>query len=106
MKVKINNQTYTIKEVDDIGLISNESENIWGQCKYEDCEILIKKSLNLIRKKETLYHELTHAFMFEYGLSQANLTSEIVCDFIGAFGERMTEIVNKYFDKKQHTELS
>jgi len=104
MKVKINNVTYKILEVDDIGLHAEKTTNshTLGSCYYEKQEIYLKKDLNATRKYETLCHELTHAFMFEFGTSQVeNYNKEYICDFVGAFGKQIIDIANKYFKEKE-----
>ena len=86
MKVRVNKRDYKveIKEQDGIeGL---------GLTNYKKGTIEILKGIDKELTKSTIIHELTHAYLFEYGMPKEEYTLEDVCNFIGAYGE---EIINK-----------
>lgn len=64
MKVKIKDYEYTIVEVDDndANFIKDNELVLYGQTLYTKQLIKIYKDLSPKRKRETLIHELTHAF--------------------------------------------
>ena len=68
MKVKIKNYIYEIIEVDenDNDFFENGNLKLYGQTIYEKQLIKIYKNLPLTRKRDTLIHELTHAFFDVY----------------------------------------
>ena len=98
-KVKINNLEYTIEEVDEIGK-SDDGGTYSGQIDYIDQKILILKRLSKEQKKNTLRHELTHAFLWAYGFAQMeSLHYETICDFVGIYSEQIVKIANEYIEK-------
>jgi Zn-dependent peptidase ImmA (M78 family) len=104
MKVKINKAAYTIKELKDIlsyiGEDSNNGEKIvYGACSFEDRTVYIKRDLPKDLKKDTLIHELAHAFMFEFGHDNRSYNLEMVCNMFAAFGDTIVSITNKYMNK-------
>lgn len=59
----IGGTTYKIVEVE---VIDNDPM-IWGQTVYEKHQLLIKKGLDDVRKRQTIIHEMMHATFFESG---------------------------------------
>ena len=51
--------------------------------------------------KQTLMHELAHAFMFEYGFNGVELNEEILCDFISIYSEKIISISNKILKQRK-----
>lgn len=64
--------------------------------------IYIDKTLKEPDITNTLTHELSHAFMWEYGFYQVEFNHETVCDFIGIYARHIVEmtkfIINKLND--------
>lgn len=54
---------YKVVEVEQI----DHDPGIWGQTVYETHQIMIKKSLDDVRKRQTIIHEALHATFFESG---------------------------------------
>lgn len=99
MLVKINNLNYTLVEVDEIDK-SEDGKHTIGYTDYINQKILILKSLSEEQKIVTLRHELTHAFLWAYGFGSVceELPLEVVCDFVGIYGEEIVRIANKYME--------
>ena len=97
MDVKINSLNFKIIEVDEIDK-TDDGRYIIGYTNYVKQEILLMKSLSKEQKVVTLRHELTHAFLWAYGLSAMGeeLPLEVVCDFVGIYSGEIVEITNKY----------
>lgn len=102
MKVKIKNYEFTIIEVDntDEDFFKHDNQMLYGQTLYEEQLIKIYKYLNPIRKRETLIHELTHAFydiyLSSYHLKDKFDEEDIAC-FMATYSEDILKIVNDYF---------
>ena len=99
MKTKINNTTYTIKEVHDIHDYVEVDEQVWGATVFSVGLIFIEKHLIASVKRSTLIHELTHAFLMEHGMNHEHKSIEEVCDFMGAHADRIVGIADKYFER-------
>lgn len=101
MKFKVNYFEYEILELDSHDeRLKIDNDYHWGICSYKDRKIYINKDLNFINKKETLIHEVTHAFIEAYGFLQVNLTDEIVSDFVAAHIFNILRVINEYFKKE------
>ena len=105
MKFKINNTEWTIEEVDE-ATIKNEMENnneTLGVTLYKTQTImLLKDQANIIR---SLKHELTHAWLFEYGHNQnedKTFSYEDVCEIVASSNDFINEIVEQYKEKKRY----
>jgi uncharacterized protein YjaZ len=51
--------------------------------------ILVDMNLNKTDLINTVTHELTHAFMWEYGFAQVDFSHENICDFISVYGRNI-----------------
>lgn len=110
MKVKINNIYYRIIETNN----KNDKElwdrkgnelRLYGMCDNINGVIKIWEDLPYDRKRRTLTHELTHAFLNAYWDSfniKGKYDQEDMCSFVEAFGEDILKIVNEYFLEKEH----
>ena len=79
---------------------SDNELRIYGQTDYEKQLIRIYKDLSYQRKRDTLIHELTHAFHDVYLASQHikdKFVEEDVCCFMASYSEDILKIVNEYF---------
>lgn len=101
MKFTINNFEYEIVEVNkfDKNLKIEYNDYRWGICDYKQRKIYLWKNLSFINKKQTLIHEVTHAFIEAYGFYQVKFNNEIVCDFVAAHLDEIQKIINAYFVK-------
>lgn len=96
-KIKINSLNFKIIEVDEIEKTDDGRQTI-GYTDYINQKILLLRTLSFEQKINTLRHELTHAFLWAYGLGAMyeELPLEIVCDFVGIYSGEIVEIANKY----------
>lgn len=104
MKVKIKNYEYTIIEVDDTDedFMKDGKLQLYGQTIFSKQTIKIYKNLSPMRKRETLIHELTHAFFDVYLASyhiKDTFDEEDICCFMGTYSEDILKIVDNYFKK-------
>lgn len=99
MKVKIKNFTYNIIEVENFDDLPKNIEFACGNTNYVNQVIRIYKPLSKEQKRQTLIHELTHAFLWSYGFGQITeqIPIEIMCDFIGCYADEIIKITDKYF---------
>lgn len=102
MKIKIKDYNFNIVEVDDsdTDFVKDKDLVLYGQTIYPKQIIKIYKDLLPTRKRQTLIHELTHAFMDVYLASQHikdKFDEEDICCFIASYGEDILKIVNDYF---------
>lgn len=77
-----------------------------GCCDYVHHRIYIHKDLSLVQKVKTLKHELTHAIIEEYALSndEGQLSEEKVCDFMSIYGSEIESLTEHYFKYREQTE--
>ena len=62
--------------------------------------IYINKDMCQEQKIKTLKHELTHCYIWEYGLYNViDLNEEVVCDIVACINDFINEITSRY--KKQ-----
>ena len=104
MTFVINNQEWFVFEKDKSVLLDKyNSENedkatfAFGVTFYPEHEIWINKEMCLEQKIKTLKHELTHCFIFNYGLFNVpNFSEEMVCDLVSSINDFINEIVEKF----------
>lgn len=109
MKFKINNDEWTIREVDEAEMgYDMKNDYTLGVTEYKKQEIRLLK--NYKGKKRTLIHELIHVWLFEYGHNQHDkeFNFEDVCEIVASSNNFINEVVEKYFlenckDQKQET---
>lgn len=106
MKIKIKDYEYEIKEVDitEKDFQTDDGDvRLYGQTIYQEQVIKLYKDLPYQRKRNTLIHELTHAFHDVYLSSQHikdKFDEEDICCFMASYSEDILKIVDKYFDRK------
>jgi Zn-dependent peptidase ImmA (M78 family) len=102
-KIKIKDFTWKIYETENefCDLLYNYEEQRlvnYGITDYENQEITIWGKLPPERKRNTLIHELTHAFIDVYWQGHdKDYNEEEVCCFFGTYGEDILKVVNNYF---------
>lgn len=102
MEIMIKDYIYQIIEVDDTDtdFVRDNNLALYGQTIYEKQLIKIYKDLPPIRKRQTLIHELTHAFYDVYLSSyhiKDKFDEEDICCFMATYSEDILKIVNDYF---------
>lgn len=101
MKFKINNNTWEIIQKDKQTLLDKYRKEInedctfaFGVCIFPEHEIWINKDMCEEEKIKTLKHELTHCFIWEYGLGQVpHFTEEMVCDLVSSIHDFIDKIL-------------
>ena len=104
MEFKANNDLWKIIEQEKQILIDKyNSENeepcqyTFGVTIYPTHEIWINKEMCLEQKIKTLKHELTHCYIWEFGLYNVpNFNEEMVCDVVSSINDFINEVVDKY----------
>ena len=107
MKIKIRDYEYNIYEVDrneENFVHEDGSLRLYGETDYTKQTIKILKELNYTRKRQTLIHELVHAFHDVY-LASAHVKDkydeEDICCFFATYGDEILKIVENYFKNKK-----
>ena len=102
MKFKMNNDEWEIKEINnaEVNIMcgSDERETFThGSTQYSDQVIYLNNEAP--NKRKTLYHELTHCFMYEYGHNQheREYNNEDVCEICACSHDTIHKIVEDYF---------
>lgn len=103
---EINNTEWSIIEKDTKSLVDRyNSENeeeakfAFGVTIYPEHEIWINKEMCKEQQIRTLKHELTHCYIWNYGLYNVpNFNEEMVCDLVASSNEFINEVVNKYLN--------
>lgn len=98
MKFKINGLIWEIQFVRraDERLSSDGSECL-GVTYFNDLKIFVDQSLSMELLRQTIIHELIHAFTFSFGvhLVANEDTEESVCDFMGAHLDEIHEVADR-----------
>ena len=95
MKIKIHDYTWTVELVDETDE-DLENGRFDGRTSYRKLRIAVNKNQAPDMIKETLMHELTHAYLGMQGRFNAKrLTIEEICEFIGWNAESMLDIAYK-----------
>jgi Zn-dependent peptidase ImmA (M78 family) len=110
MEFRINNDIWKI-ELKDTNFMKKE----YGQEKAEDEEvyfvfgltektkhkIYINKDMCYAQQVKTLKHELTHCYIWQYGLYEVpNFNEEMVCDLVASINDFINDIVEKFKKEK------
>jgi Zn-dependent peptidase ImmA (M78 family) len=110
MKFKINNRQWNIEEVESNFLLKKYKEYdeqalyCFGMTKYEIQTIFINKDMDKEVKKQTLYHELMHCYIWNYSNIHNEYTEEELCDLSANSHDIIHKIVEDYFNLKSKGE--
>lgn len=99
MDIKINDLKWQVDFLngDDERLISDGVKCL-GITVFSDFQIYIKSNMTREALKQTVLHELAHAFLFSYGIHlpiDEDETEEAVCDFVGVYSPKINKMANK-----------
>lgn len=108
MKFKINGITWNVLQktakvlLDRYNSEHEEKANyVFGVTIYPTHEIWINEDMCIKQQIDTLKHELTHCYMWCYGLYNIlNFNEEIICDIVSASNDFINVQVCKLGDKK------
>jgi len=104
MKIKIKNYEWEIIEVDDTDkdFVVDSEIRLFGQTIYSKQLIKLYRDIPITRKRETLIHELTHAFydvyLNSYHIKDKFDEEDIAC-FMATYSEDILKIVDNYFNR-------
>lgn len=104
MEFKINNMTWKIVMKSKEALLEKynrehgqEAYYVFGYTCYPRHEIWINEELCLESQIKTLKHELTHCYIWCYGMYNVTIyNEEFICDLISASNDLINEVVEKY----------
>ena len=104
MEFNINNDKWTIEEKEKNELrkmYEEETEEkayfVFGVTQKSKHIIYINKDMCKEQKIKTLKHELTHCYIWEYGLYNVmDINEEVICDIVASSNDFINDIVNKY----------
>ena len=108
MKFIMNNSEWEIKEISnaEMNIIDNSdkiSTFTHGTTEYSNNIVYINSESP--SKRKTLYHELMHVFLYEYGhnpfLEDKTYHYEDVCEISACSHDIIHEIVEKYFKESK-----
>lgn len=103
----INNATWQIQELESEELQKLYEEErkekaylVFGVTKYSQHIIYINKDMCMDQKVSTLKHELTHCYIWSYGLyNVTDINEEIICDIVANSIDFINEVVKQYRSK-------
>lgn len=107
MKFKINNRNWEIEEVDKEWLLGEYKKEVpetlycFGLTRYSVQKIFINKELCDEVKRQTLYHELMHCYLWSHVFGFNNLNEEEICDVVANSHDIIHKIADDYFKTKK-----
>ncbi len=115
MKFIINNDNWEVIMKDHqtiLDELNSDSEDkyyyAFGLIKYPIHEIWINKDMCIDQQIKTLKHELTHCYIWNFGLYNVpNFNEEMVCDLISSCNDFIHEVSNNFkniLQKEQNNE--
>lgn len=94
MKIKIGHYDWNVELVDSTD--KDLEDKYDGRCTYGTMRIAVKNDLDPQVIKETLLHELTHAYLCMAGrYRQTKFEVDELCEFVGWYAEPMLETADK-----------
>jgi len=106
MKFQINNDEWKIEKINNAEMniiVSSDKRETFthGTTQYDCNTIYINEETP--NKRKTLYHELMHLYMYEYGHNQWNkeFNNEDVCEISASSHDFIHNIVEEYFNSKK-----
>ena len=96
MCVRINGLKWNVRFVDedDKKLVFDDEESL-GVTYFSELEIFLSNRMSDELCKQTIAHELTHAFLFSYGVHLPTDNEEAFCDFVVAYLSGIYKLTNK-----------
>lgn len=107
MEFYINDRKWEIKEVNSDWLLTEyKKENdkgtyCFGLTRYNEQVIYINNELHEDCKKQILYHELMHCYLWNYVQNFEEVSEELLCDLSANSHNMIHKIVESYFDLKE-----
>lgn len=79
--------------------------NTLGISKNLKKKICVCDTITINDITATLIHELTHAFIWEYGFSSVGFTEESVCDLFGYYGREIIALANQLIKEYENRKM-
>lgn len=106
-KFKINNDEWLVEEKNKDELremYENETEEktffVFGVTQKSKHIIYINQDMCEEQKIKTLKHELTHCYIWEYGLYNVmDINEEVICDIVASSNDFINEVIEQYKNK-------
>lgn len=102
MQFKMNGRTFTIKKVSknemwgDAGEAKKPDKDYLGKLNAYTQEIWLSEDLSPEQEIITLIHELTHCYIWSYGISCDSYNEEDICDINANSHIIINEILKQY----------
>ena len=104
MEFKINNSKWIIKRIDKNTMLEKYKKSVdeeacfaFGLTLFPQHEIWINKDMCYDQQIRTLKHELTHCFIYSYGMYNVpHFNEEMVCDLVASINDFITNIICEY----------
>lgn len=98
--LKINNLEWCIKLVPTRNRnLVVENNECFGSCNYTELTIYLDDSLQYSRIKQTLSHELTHAYLHSYMIEmKENYNEENICEFVSLYSQHILDDCRKFME--------
>lgn len=104
MDFRINGNKWIIEEISNGEMITKTGDIegfTHGLTEYAECKVYINEGTP--EKKRTLYHELMHVWMYEYGHNQFSgraWNNEDICEMVAASHNFIHSIAEAYFEPR------
>ena len=106
LEFEINKNTWSIELVDKEFLLNlykeiygEEALFAYGVCMPPRLKIYINKDMEKQQQIKTLKHELTHCYIWNYGLYNVpQFNEEMCCDLVSSINDFINEVVQKFKD--------
>ena len=113
MKFKVNNDEWQIIELGKEELknlyeehMKEEAWFVFGVTQKTEHIIYINKDMCFNQKIKTLKHELTHCYIWEYGLyNVVDVSEEVICDLVACSNDFINRIVGKYKEEYKNVRI-
>ena len=102
MTFKTNGIPWTIQMKSGKNSIFTDDDNeivYFGFFENSTQTIILRDDMPTELIEQTLIHELTHAFVFSFGLSGYKFDEEKLCNFVGAHLKRIHKITKQYMKR-------
>ena len=105
MKFEINNREWEIIEVEGNWLLNEYNKEYdggifcFGLTKYDKQIIYLNQDMKYDVKKQTLYHELMHCYIWNYVAKGMEISEEALCDISANSHDLIHKIVKDYFNQ-------
>lgn len=102
MEFKVNNLTWQMEYVDaDKVSMNHEGDIYFGLTEYVPQKISIRTQMSAELTREAVIHELTHCFLFSYGIEGGeNFDEESACRFMGAHADSIVKLADKFMNMR------